>query len=111
VAARDDRGRVLTVCLGIPGRIVRRWEEPDGAIVADADFAGDLRRVRLNYLPDLQVGDFTIMHAGFALTRLDPQEAARTIELMREVGLLGEADGEGEGGRVAELARTDRTRT
>ena len=76
------------MCLGIPGRIVERWTEPDGAIVATIDFAGELRTARLNYLPDLEVGDYTIVHAGFALTRLDPEEAARTLELMRETGLL-----------------------
>jgi hydrogenase expression/formation protein HypC len=80
------------MCLGVPGRIVRRWEEPDGAILAEADFSGELRTVRLNYLPDLQVGDFTIVHAGFALTKLPPEEAARTIALMREVGLLSAED-------------------
>lgn len=76
------------MCLGIPGRIVHRWEEPDGAILAEADFAGERRIVRLNYLPDLQAGDHTIVHAGFALTRLDPAEAARTVALMREVGVI-----------------------
>lgn len=79
------------MCLGIPGRIVRRWVQADGAILGEADFAGELRVVRLNYLPDLQVGDFTIVHAGFALTKLGADEAARTIALMREVGLLAEA--------------------
>jgi len=76
------------VCLGIPGRIVRRWTADDGAILAEADFAGESRVVRLNYLPDLDVGDFTIVHAGFALTRLAPEEAAETLRVMRETGLL-----------------------
>ena len=76
------------MCLGIPGLIVRRWEEPDGALLAEADFAGETRVVRLNYLPDLDVGDFTIVHAGFALTRLDSAEAERTTALMRDAGLL-----------------------
>lgn len=76
------------MCLGIPGQIVRRWSEPDGAILADVDFAGTLRTVRLNYLPDLAVGDFTIVHAGFALTRLEPAEAAETLRVMRENGVL-----------------------
>ena len=77
------------MCLGIPGLIIRRWEQPDGAILAEADFAGEVRTVRLNYLPDLEVGDYTIVHAGFALTKLVPAEASKTIALMREVGLLG----------------------
>lgn len=78
------------MCLGVPGRIQRRWTEPDGAILAEVDFAGETRVVRLNYLPDLQVGDFTIVHAGFALTRLDPEEAAETLRVMRETGVLEE---------------------
>ncbi len=82
------------MCLGIPGRIVRRWEEPDGAILGEADFAGELRTVRLNFLPELAVGDFTIVHAGFALTRLAPEEAARTTQMMRDVGLVGPAGDE-----------------
>lgn len=89
------------MCLGIPGLIVRRWEEPDGAILAEADFAGELRTVRLNYLPDLQVGDHTIVHAGFALTRLERAEAARTIALMRDVGLLGPSSAEPTGSSQA----------
>ena len=76
------------MCLGIPGRIRRRWVEDDGAILAEADFAGESRVIRLNYLPDLEVGDYTIVHAGFALTRLSPEEAAETLRVMREVGVL-----------------------
>lgn len=79
------------MCLGVPGRIIDRWQGEDGALLAHADFAGELRVVRLNYLPDLAVGDYTIVHAGFALTRLDAAEADRTIAMMREVGLLQDA--------------------
>ncbi|MFV0461894.1 MAG: HypC/HybG/HupF family hydrogenase formation chaperone [Nostocoides sp.] len=75
------------MCLGVPGRITRRWEE-DGALLAEADFAGETRTIRLNYLPELAVGDHTIVHAGFALTRVSPEEAATTIAMMRQVGLL-----------------------
>ncbi len=76
------------MCLGIPGLIVERWVRDDGAILAQADFDGELRTVQLNYLPDLQVGDYTIVHAGFALTRLDAEQAAETLRLMRETGVL-----------------------
>lgn len=77
------------MCLGIPGLIVERWVRDDGAILAHADFDGELRTVQLNYLPDLQVGDYTIVHAGFALTRLDAEQAAETLRVMRETGVLG----------------------
>ena len=81
------------MCLGVPGRITERWHEADGQILARADFVGEQRVIRLNYLPDLAVGDYTIVHAGFALTRLDEAEAHRTIEVMREAGLLEDAIG------------------
>lgn len=80
------------MCLGIPGRITRRWEE-GGALMATADFVGEERTIRLNYLPDLMVGDYTIVHAGFALTRLEETEARTTIELMQSVGLLEQEAG------------------
>jgi hydrogenase expression/formation protein HypC len=81
------------MCLGVPGKIVRRWQGDDGALLATADFAGEERVIRLNYLPDLAPGDYTIVHAGFALTRLDAEEAATTMQLMRDVGLLDAPSG------------------
>ncbi|CAN5147388.1 HypC/HybG/HupF family hydrogenase formation chaperone [soil metagenome] len=82
------------MCLGIPGRITDRWLADDGALLARADFAGEERVIRLNYLPDLDVGDYTIVHAGFALTKIDEAEAHRTVAVMREVGLLEAAPGD-----------------
>lgn len=76
------------MCLGVPGRILDRWQETDGQLLAHADFVGEVRVIRLNYLPDLDVGDYTIVHAGYALTRIDEAEADKTIALMREVDLL-----------------------
>ena len=79
------------MCLGVPGRIVSRWLRDDGALLAEADFAGEVRVIQLSYLPDLQIGDYTIVHAGFALTRLSEEEAEKTIRLMRETGVLERA--------------------
>lgn len=76
------------MCLGVPGRITDRWQQVDGALLAHADFVGEIRVIRLTYLPDLEVGDWTIVHAGFALTKLDAQEAGETLALLRDVGLL-----------------------
>jgi hydrogenase expression/formation protein HypC len=78
------------MCLGVPGEIREIWED-GGARYGRADFVGEERVIRLNYLPDLRVGDWTIVHAGYALTRLTPEDAARTIETMRSVGLLEDA--------------------
>ncbi len=75
------------MCLGIPGKIVEVWDE-SGTVMAHADFAGEVRKVCLAYLPDLKVGDYTLVHAGFALTRLDEKEALTTLEVMREYAIL-----------------------
>ncbi|EMF57068.1 hydrogenase assembly chaperone HypC/HupF [Streptomyces bottropensis ATCC 25435] len=64
--------------------------------MARADFAGEERRVCLAYLPDLAVGDHVMAHMGFALTKVDAETAAATIDLMREYGVLvGETAPEG----------------
>jgi len=75
------------MCLGIPGRITEVWDE-DGAPMAHVDFAGQVRRVCLAYLPDLAAGDFVITHMGYALTRLTEEDAAATLATMREYGVL-----------------------
>jgi hydrogenase expression/formation protein HypC len=75
------------MCLGIPGRITEVWKEGE-APMAHADFAGRVRRVCLAYLPDLAVGDYVITHMGYALTRLEEADAAATLAMMRECGVL-----------------------
>ncbi len=72
------------MCLGIPGRITTIFEE-DGLRMGKVDFGGVLRRVCLAYVPDAQEGDYTIVHAGFAISRLDEAEARRTLALLREL--------------------------
>lgn len=56
--------------------------------MADVDFGGASTHVCLAYLPDLAVGDYTIVHAGFALTRLDEESALASLEAFRELGML-----------------------
>jgi hydrogenase expression/formation protein HypC len=58
--------------------------------MAVVDFVGESRAVCLDYLPDLAVGDFVIVHAGYALTKVSPEEAERTVGLMQEFGLFDE---------------------
>ena len=80
------------MCLGIPGRIVEIWDEPSGARMAHVEFPSgpngtgpvtmETRRLCIAYLPDLQIGDYTIAHAGFALTRIDEESAKITIATM-----------------------------
>jgi len=75
------------VCLGVPGRVDTVWDV-DGMRMATVDFGGIRKEVCLAYVPEVEVGDYTIVHVGFALTRLDEASALETLELMHSVGLL-----------------------
>ncbi len=83
------------MCLGVPGQVTEVWEQ-DGTRMATVDFGGVRKQVCLAYVPDVTVGDYTIVHVGFALTKLDEKSALETLELFRSVGLLDEELGVGE---------------
>ena len=77
------------MCLAIPGRIVEVNE--DGLMrMGKVDFGGVTREVCLAYVPETQVGDYVIVHVGFAISQIDEDEAQETIRLMVESGILGE---------------------
>ena len=80
------------MCLGIPGQITEIWDAPDGGRFAKVTFGDQVKTASLAYLPDLAIGDYTIRHAGFALTRIDEQSAQMTLATMREYGVFGEQD-------------------
>jgi hydrogenase expression/formation protein HypC len=85
------------MCLGVPGKVTEVWDA-DGTRFATVDFGGVHKKVCLAYVPEVVVGDYTIVHVGFALTRLDEKSALETLELFRSVGLLEEELGRmGEG--------------
>lgn len=77
------------MCLGIPGRVVEIFDR-QGVTMGKVDFDGILKEVCLAYLPEIQVGDYTIVHVGFAITQLDEHEAQETLALFREMGALEE---------------------
>ncbi len=77
------------MCLGIPGKVTEIWDD-HGIRMAYVDFGGAVKDVCLAYLPDIEVGEYTIVHAGFALTRLDEQSALETLAMFRELGVLDE---------------------
>ncbi|MHB1172362.1 MAG: HypC/HybG/HupF family hydrogenase formation chaperone [Lacisediminihabitans sp.] len=78
------------MCLAIPGRITEVWQD-GGAIFATADFAGETRKVCLNFLPDLAVGDSVIVHAGYALSKINQEQVDQVMDSMREAGLIDDA--------------------
>lgn len=80
------------MCLGIPGRITEIWDVPGGGRFANVAFGDQVKTACLAYLPDLAVGDYTIMHAGFALTRIDEESAKLTLATMREYGVFGDQE-------------------
>lgn len=80
------------MCLGIPGRIVSRREDT-GLPMGMVDFGGVRREVCLAYVQDeVHVGDYVLVHVGFALSRLDEDEARTTFEILREMSQLDELD-------------------
>jgi hydrogenase expression/formation protein HypC len=79
------------MCLAIPGKVLDK-EDRDGALTGRVDFGGITREIRLDFVPEVEVGEYVIVHVGFALSRLDAEEAARTLELLKEMGALGESE-------------------
>ena len=77
------------MCLGIPGKIVTIYEQ-DGVRMGSVDFGGVTKEVCLAFVPEVEVGDYTIVHVGFAITQLDEASAQESLALLREIGALEE---------------------
>lgn len=80
------------MCLGVPGRVLDVRDER-GTQMATVDFGGVTKDVCLAYTPQAQVGDYTLIHAGFAITMVDEESALKTLELFEQMGLLEEEIG------------------
>lgn len=80
------------MCLAIPGRIASIRDDA-GLTMGDVDFGGVRRDVCLQYVADeVSVGDYVIVHVGFAIATLDEAEAQRTLDALRELNRLDELD-------------------
>lgn len=77
------------MCLAIPGKVIEVFEA-QGLRMARADFGGTIRKVCLEHLPEAGLGDYVLVHVGFALSRVDPEEAERTYRFLEELGQLEE---------------------
>jgi hydrogenase expression/formation protein HypC len=75
------------MCLAVPGKILET-EERDGSRVAKVQFGGITRQAFLNFVPEAAIGDYVMVHVGFAISRVDAAEAARTYQLLEAMGLL-----------------------
>lgn len=72
------------MCLGIPGKIVEIYEI-DGTLMSKVDFDGVIQEVCIATTPEAQVGQFVLVHAGFALNVLSDQEASETIKILKDL--------------------------
>jgi len=83
------------VCLAIPGKIVSA-EDLGFARTGRVQFGGTVRQVRLDFVPEASVGDYVMVHVGFAISKIDEQEAQRTYEILQQMdalaGELGPSD-------------------
>ncbi|MDJ0496254.1 MAG: HypC/HybG/HupF family hydrogenase formation chaperone [Acidimicrobiia bacterium] len=75
------------MCLGIPGKVVEVYDL-DGARMGKVDFDGIVKEICLSFVPEAEVGDYTIVHVGFGITKVDEESAHETLALMKEMGVL-----------------------
>jgi hydrogenase expression/formation protein HypC len=82
------------MCLAVPGRILS-IAEVDGTVMAEADFGGVRKNVCLQYVPDATMGEYVVVHVGFAIQRLDEESAQQTLANFERMGILEEEFGDG----------------
>lgn len=81
------------MCLGIPGKILTIYED-HGTKMAKIDFGGVSREACIEVIPEAKPGDWTIIHAGFALNLLSEEEANETLEILQEMSELADLEEE-----------------
>ncbi len=72
------------MCLGIPGKIVERFER-DGLPMAKVEFGGILKETCLTYTPEAQLGDYVVVHVGFAISQVDEAEAQEIFSYLQQI--------------------------
>lgn len=81
------------MCLAIPGKVLEIAESAEGVRMGRANFGGIVKQICLEYTPDVAPGDYVLVHVGFALGKVDEEEALRTYKLLEEIGALDELTG------------------
>jgi hydrogenase expression/formation protein HypC len=79
------------MCLAVPGKLVEEQSVGDNRL-GIVQFGGIKRSVYLDFVPEAQVGDYVLVHVGFAISRLDEEEAHRTYQLLEHIGMLETKD-------------------
>jgi hydrogenase expression/formation protein HypC len=79
------------MCLGIPGKVVDTYREHD-VLMGKVAFGGIFRRVCLDHVPEVQPGEYVLVHVGFALSKIDEQEAQRVFDFLDHIKQLDELE-------------------
>lgn len=85
------------MCLAVPGRIISIEATDPVLRTGRVDFGGVVKAVNLAYVPDARVGEYVLVHVGFALSTVDEHEARRVFEYLKEMGELAELETGGAG--------------
>ena len=80
------------MCLGVPGQVISIEQDPLGMNMGEVSFAGIKKKVCLAYTPEAAVGDYVVVHVGFAISRIDEEEAQKVFEYLEEMGELAELE-------------------
>lgn len=75
------------MCLAIPGKVLE-IDRSSIPLMADVSFSGIRKRVCVEWIPEVQVGEYVIVHVGFAISKMNEQEAQETLRVLREAGQL-----------------------
>ena len=84
------------MCLAVPGKVVSIEGEDPLLRSGRVDFAGIVKMINLSYVPEAKIGDYVLVHVGFAISTIDEQEAMQVFEYLRQMGELAELE-EGSG--------------
>jgi len=77
------------MCLGIPGKVIKTFREHD-VLMGKVDFSGVVKQVCLDHVPKVQIGQYVLVHVGFALSQIDEDEAQRVFEFLAQMDQLDE---------------------
>ena len=77
------------MCLAIPGKLISKSQE-NGLLRGRVEFGGIVREACMDFLPEAEIGDYVLVHVGFAISRIDEEEAQTTLAYLRELGSLQE---------------------
>lgn len=80
------------MCLGVPGKVIAIEPNSLGMTMGKVSFAGVVKSVCLAYVPEVAIGDYVVVHVGFAISKVDEQEAAQVFAYLREMDDLSELD-------------------